>query len=135
MYNSAGQIVTALQAGWGKPPIKLAIYSSDGSTVLREIENDEDGEPLFRTGIIDDIRHVKQNGNGDYVVVEKGMIVCVSSEGRFRWEYRVGLEIYGMVCDGISWTRSLSIDRHGQLWIGQEYRLKVVKYRNKVVEL
>ena len=158
--NNRGHIVVGLEAGLGKPPYKLVIYSSDGSTVLQEIENDEDGEPLFRKRI----SQVKQNGNGDYVVAGLYRIVCVSSEGRFRWDYRVGsslIGIYGMVCDkydnviiaehvsnkirllssegklvttllteedGIRWPRSLSIDTHGQLWIGQDKNLNVIKY-------
>ena len=141
---------------WLTPPIKLVVYSSDESAVIQEIGNDEDGKRLFRTGIT----QVKQNGNGDYVVVDLKRIVCVSSEGRFRWEYSVEI-VYGMVCDkydnviiaefnndkilllssegklvttlltldgGISKPRSLSIDRHGQLWIGHVHSLKVFRY-------
>ena len=157
--NNRGHIVVGMHAGWGIHPIKLSIYSSDGSTVLQEIENDEDGKPLFRM----DIRQVKQNGVGDYVVADYDRIVCVSSEGRFRWDYSVEVIAgkCGMVCDrydnviiseyinnkirllssegklvttlltaedGILFPQSLSIDRHGQLWIGQEDRLKVVRY-------
>ena len=59
--NNSQQIVVGLQGGWGKPPRKLVIYSACGSTVLQEIENDEDGKPLFRREII----QVKQNGKGD----------------------------------------------------------------------
>ena len=154
--NSRQQVVVGLQADDDAPPIKLSIYSSDGSTVLQEIENDEGGEPLFR----EEISQVKQNRKGDYVVADCDRIVCVSCEGRFRWEYIVGF-VVGMVCDkydnviiaeydtnkisllssegklvttlltgedGISRPESLSIDRHGLLWIGQENRLKVVKY-------
>ena len=151
--------MVGLRTGLRTPPIKLSIYSPDGSAVLQEIENDEDGKPLFR----DEITQVKQNGSGDYVVADGDRIVCVSSEGGFRWDYIVGLfmAIYGMVCDkydnviiadhyndkihllssegklvttlltakdGIRWPRSLSIDRHGQLWIGQDESLKVVRY-------
>ena len=158
--NSRQQVVVGLQADSGIPPIKLVVYSPDGSTVLQEIENDEDGKPLFR----DRITQVERNGSGDYVVADWDRIVCVSSEGRFRWDYSVGVglsSVLGMVCDkydnviiaeyynnkilllssegklvttllarddGISWPRSLSIDRHGQLWIGQWDSLKVVKY-------
>ena len=159
--NSRQHIVIGQDAGVGTPPIKLVVYSSDGSTVLQEIENDEDGEPLFRSLII----QVKQNGSGDYVVAEFDSIVCVNSQGRFRWDYEVesspAVFVFGIVCDkydnviiadhyndkilllssegklvttlltaadGIRGPRSLSIDRHGQLWIGQEESLKVVKY-------
>ena len=156
--NNRKQLVVGLQADWRTPPLKLVVYSPDGSTVLQEIENDENGQPLFREEII----QVKQNGNGDYVVVDNDRIVCVSSEGRIRWDYSMGLSsVWGLVCDkydnviiaeyyndkihlltnegklvttlltrenGIRWPHTLSIDRHGQLWIGQERSLKVVKY-------
>ena len=157
--NNRGNIVLGLDAGWGTTSKKLVVYSPDGSIVLQEIENDEDGKPLFRKRI----RQVKQNGNGDYVVAESDRIVCFSSEGRLMWEYSEGLStwVYGMVCDkydnviiadkysnkilllssegklvttlltvedGIRWPYSLSIDRHGKLWIGQDGSLKVVKY-------
>ena len=161
--NNRGNIVIGLNTASTMTTFfythKLAVYSPDGSTVLQEIENDEDGTPLFREGI----SQVKQNGNGDYVVNNCDRIVCVSSEGRFRWDYLLGTAnvnvIFGMVYDkydnviiadilkilllssegklvttlltredGIRWPRSLSIDRHGQLWIGQALSFKVVKY-------
>ena len=157
--NKRGHIVVGLQTGgWGYS-YKLVVYSPDGAAVLQEIENDENGELLFRR----EIRQVKQNGNGDYVVAGENRIVCVSSEGRFRWEYIEGslTWVHGMVCDkydnviiadynndkihllssdgelvttlltrkdGIYNPLSLSIDRHGQLWIGQLDSLKVVIY-------
>ena len=93
--NNRGNIVAGLDAGWERPHYKLAIYSPDGSTVLQEIENDEGGKPLFRK----EIRQVKQNGSGDYVVVDFNRIVYVTSEGRFRWDYMVSKGIHGMVCD------------------------------------
>ena len=161
--NNRGNIVIGLQAVWAMTNLfcthKLVVYSSDGSTVLQEIEEDDEyGKPLFR-GVI---RQVKQNGNGDYVVANGDRIVCVSSEGRLRWDYRIWpYGIYAMVCDkydnviiadnynnkilllssegklvttlltaedGISWLQSMSIDTHGQLWIGQENSLKIVRY-------
>ena len=158
--NNRGNIVVGMNTCWARPPIKLVIYSSDGSAVLQEIEKGEDGKPLFRTGII----QVKQNGSGDYVVADGGRIVCVSNEGQFRWDYSIlGLiaGVYGMVCDkydnviiaeyfnnkihllssdgkpvttlltrddGIKRPQSLTIDRHGHLWIGQEESIKVVRY-------
>ena len=85
-FNNRGHIVVGMHAGFGTHPIKLSIYSSNGSTVLQEIENDEDGKPLFKK----EITQVKQNGNRDYVVADWHMIVCVSSKGRFRWDYSVG---------------------------------------------
>ena len=98
------------------------------------------------------------------MVADWNMIVCVSSEGQFRWDFSAETSplIYDMVCDkydnviiaeyysnnicllnsegklvttllthedGLRNPRSLSIDRHGQLWIGQDNGpLKVVKY-------
>ena len=157
--NNRGNIVVGLMADSVTPPIKLAIFSPDGSRVLQEIENDEDRKQLFRKMIM----QVKQNGVGDYMVADWDRIICVSSEGRFRWDFSVGsiARVYGMVCDrydnviivecfnneirllssdgklvttllaekdGIWGPRSLSIDRHGQLWIGQEANLKVFRY-------
>ena len=157
--NNRGHIVVGMHADFGILAIKLSIYSSNGSTVLQEIENDEGGKPLFRLGI----SQVKQNGSGDNVVADGGSIVCVSSKGRFRWDYSVGVYagVCGMVCDryhnviiaeyvsntihllssdrklvttlltaedGIWRPRSLSIDRHGQLWMGQDESIKVVRY-------
>ena len=151
--NNRGQIVVALSF-----EKMLAIYSSDGLKVLHAIKKDKDGKPLFRRLIT----QVKQNGMGDYVVSDENRIVCVSREGRFKWDYSEGLSsVWGLVCDrhdniiiadffnnkilrlssegklvitlltaedGISRPRSLSIDRHGQLWIGQSGSLKVVRY-------
>ena len=89
--NNIGHIVVGMEVEPGKPPIKLVVYSHDGFAVLQEIENDENGKPLFRRGIT----RVKQNGCGDYVVADDCRVVCVSSDGRFSWDYRVGLhEIY-----------------------------------------
>ena len=90
-----GHIVVGLQADWTTPPYKLAVYSSNGSSLLQEIKDDEDGNPLFRRVITE----VKQNGNGDYVVAVGDRIVCVSSEGRFKWDFSVGKVIWGVVND------------------------------------
>ena len=154
--NDRGNIVVGMTADWETPPFKLAIYSPDGSTLLQEIENDDDGKPLFRKGAT----RVKQSGNGDYVVADWDRVVCVSNEGKLRWDYRVGPSgIYGMVCDkydnviiaenysihllssegklvttlltaenGISFLWAMSIDRHGQLWIGKKSSIRVIKY-------
>ena len=84
--NRSQQLVVGLRRDWKTPPVKLVIYSSDGSAVLQEIEIDEDGNPLFRM----EITQVKQNGDGDYVVADRHSIVCVSSEGRLRWKYDIG---------------------------------------------
>ena len=100
--NKKEQIVVGLRSLYKMPPIKLTIFSQDGSTVLKEIENDVSGRPLFTSSIY----QVKQNGNGDYVVADKNRIVCVSREGEYRWKYRVKQtnpyeipSVFGMVCD------------------------------------
>ena len=152
--NNRQQIIVGLQAGWRKYPIKLVIYSPDGSTVLREIET-----PAFRSGIT----NMKQNGNGDYLVADFYSLRCIGSKGGYKWGYHLeGIaSVSGIACDkynniiiaeyrndkisllsskgklvtilltqedGIRNPRSLSIDKYGQLWIGQDHSLKVVKY-------
>ena len=99
--NDKQQIVVGLRRRFKTQPIKLAVYSSDGSAILQEIEKDKSGKPLFTHAIY----QVKQTRNGDYVVAAGDRIVCVSREGVYRWEYHVkqsgGLNpcVYGMVCD------------------------------------
>ena len=98
--NDRGHIVVALFVEYAKPPIKLVIYSADGSTILHEIKNDEDGKPLFTSNIY----RVTQNGNGDYIACDDNRVVCVSREGELRWTYKVPkrgpcVEIQGIVCD------------------------------------
>ena len=154
--NNRQHIVVGIRSSWGRPPLKLVSYSSDGSSVLDEIENDEDGKRLFRFSI----DKVKQNGSGDYVVADEIRIVCVTSKGKFRWDYRDKSEnIFAIACDKYDnviisfdysdckihllnsqgtlvtklvtaedYAYSLSIDRHGYLWIGQNKKLKIIKY-------
>ena len=154
--NNRHEIVVGLRTGYGKYPLKLAIYPTDFSDVLFEIENDEEGKPLFRYSL----NEVKQNRSGDYVVADEIRVVCVSSKGRFRWDYRdKSAGIFALVCDkydnviialdyrnckicllnsdgdlvttlltGEDYTYSLTIDRNGHLWIGQNRNIKVVKY-------
>ena len=160
--NNTGNIVIGLQVPWPMTNLfctrKLVVYSSDGSTVLQEIEEDDEyGKPLFR----EVITQVKQNGNEDYVVAQRCRIVSVSSEGRFRWDYHAESSCWvnAIACDkydnviipnlltiillssegklvttlltveiDICWPLSLSKDRHGQLWIGHAKGLKVFKY-------
>ena len=131
--------------------VNVIILASDGSSVLDEIENDEDGKRLFRFSV----DKVKQNSSGDYVVADEIRIVCVASKGKFRWDYRdKSADIFAIVCDkydnviisfdysdckihllnsqGILVTKlvtaedyasSLSIDRNGYLWRGQNKKL------------
>ena len=97
--NDNQQIVVGLRRGHKTQPIKLAVYSPDGSALLQEMENDKSGNPLFTKTIL----QVKQNGN--YVGADEDRIVCVSREGEYRWEYQVkrnGIlppHVYGMECD------------------------------------
>ena len=50
---------------------------------------------------------MKQNGNRDYIVSEHDRVICVSREGKLRWEYKVrkmcdyGLVegVYALDCD------------------------------------
>ena len=99
--NDKQQIVVGLRRGHKTQPIKLSVYSSDGSALLQEMEKDKSGKPLFTKAIY----QVKQNGNGDHVVADYDRIVCVSREGEYRWEYQVEgsgewiPQVIGMVCD------------------------------------
>ena len=154
--NDKEEIVVGLLADWGAYPMKLAVYSPDGSEVLQEIETGG-GKELFTRAI----NRVKQTTNGDYVVCMGDEVVCVSKEGKFRWEYRVRGWAFGLECDrcgniiiadfeyneigllsgqgrliatlltgkdGIEDPWFLSVDGHGYLWIGQKDNIKVVKY-------
>ena len=160
--NNKQQLVVGLQPCYNTAPIKLVIYSPDGSSVLKRIEN-YNKQPLFKTGVM----AVKQNRKGDYLVADFGRMICVSSKGWLKWKYDMNLILglpsslpisdivydkydniitadYYKICllnsegklinillteeDGISGPRSLSIDRHGKLWIGQRNSLRVFKY-------
>ena len=98
--NDRQQILVGVQARYEETPIKLTLYSSDGSVVLQEIEKDEIGKPLFNKIIY----QVKQNGNGDYVVADYDRIVCVRGDGEYKWEYQLkesGImtpRVLGLVC-------------------------------------
>ena len=161
--NDKQQIVVGLCREYEKQPIKLVIYSPDGSVLLQKMEKYKSRKPLFTKTIL----QVKQNGNGEYVVSDCDRIVCVSREGEYRWEYRMKKSgyytprVHGMVCDrydniiiadfgndiislldsegklittlmtskdGIGDPMSVTIDKQGCLWIGQERNVKVVKY-------
>ena len=92
--NDKEQIVVGLAAMHTAFSVKLYVYSSDGSAVLQTIEKERTGKPLFMA----DIRQVKQNGNGDYLVAHDG-VSCVSRDGDFRWRYGKGIVIHCLVCD------------------------------------
>ena len=99
--NNKQQIVVGLRKGHGQPPIKMVVYSTDGSMILQEIEKDKSGKPLFTKSIY----QVKQNINGDYIAADTNIIVCVTEEGVYKWEYKVQKEgeippyVAGIVCD------------------------------------
>ena len=155
--NDRQHIVVGVRAELWAPPIKLMVFTFDGSTVLQEIEKDGSGKSLFTKGIY----QVKQKGNGDYVVSDDARIVCVNRKGEYRWEHRLKDGCFGLVCDqydntivaeyrglmvhllskdggliktllttkdGMEYPRSLSIDKNGHLWIGQDKNVKVVRY-------
>ena len=97
--NSQTQLVVGQRNGFEKPA-KLVIYSlhSDAYVAVKETENDNNGKSLFEK----DIGRVRQNGNGDYIVLDGiERIVCLSGEIAVRWEYR-GDYITDIACDAYS---------------------------------
>ena len=76
---------------------KLVIYSPDGSIVLKDIQKNEKGKLLF--DIYCKFTQVKQNSNEDYVLSGNNSIVCVSRDGKLRWEHKEVGRVYGLVCD------------------------------------
>ena len=92
--NDRQQLVVGVRAGYYQPPIKLVVYLPDGSK-LQKIEKDGSEKRYFKGGIY----QVKQKGNGDYVVSDDEIIVCVSREGEFRWKYELNFNSFGLVCD------------------------------------
>ena len=122
--NDNQQIVVGLRAVYETQPIKLAVYSPDGSALLQEIGKDKSGNPLFTIRIY----QVKQYGHGDYVVADFDKIVCVSREGGTGESIRLrsGIEppiVLGMVCDRYDniiiaeyWNYTISLlDSEGKL--------------------
>ena len=94
--NNKYQLVVGHRVGIRKPPIKLVIYSNDASDIVKEIENDTDGKPLFEN----EINQVKQNGNGDYIALDGFVrVVCLSERAERRWEHK-GDFMWDIVCDG-----------------------------------
>ena len=96
--NDKQEVVVGLCAGYGPPDVRVMIYSPDTSTTIRKIEMGKHGKHLFNGRIF----QVKQNGNGDYIIANVDRIVCVNREGKFRWQYRVNDDVYGLVCDKYS---------------------------------
>ena len=75
-------------------PVRLVVYSPDGSHVDQEIAKDDNSESFFTHAVL----QVKQRRNGDYVVLGPDKIVCVTTEGEFKWIY----DWYkGMECKGV----------------------------------
>ena len=162
--NNRKQIIVGVEGEKSNAKMQIysmLIYSPDVSTVLREIEKDEAGKPLFSRSLL----QVKQKRDGDYVVSYSGTVKCVDEEGKCKWTYcardRRPCDIRGVTCDqydniiiteshnnkisllssdgqlirklltekdGIRLPWSLSVDKRGRLWIGQEDNVKIVKY-------
>ena len=157
LINDRDEIVIGIHDENGNYP-KLVVYSNADLDILKEIENDSTGEPMFKNMIL----NVKQKTKGDYVVSEGNRIVCVERDGLYKWECLLGNDcVYGMACDqydniiiakllnhaivildsegslistlltdedGILDPRALAIDSRGYLWIGQKDEIKVVQY-------
>ena len=156
--NDRQQIVVGLNAGYATPPIRLVVYSLNGSTAIQVIEKDTDENPLFTR----EITNVKQNVNGDYVVSDRNRLVCVSREGHYQWENVIGCDdIHGLACDrhgnvlasdcynnravlldsdgtlvrtlltavdDMMYPQALVLGRDGELLVGQKINVKVFKY-------
>ena len=84
--------------------LKLAIFSPTDDRPIHEIERNESKQPMFSKSIL----HVKQNGNGDYLVSDEEKVVCVTREGMFRWQYTITPDnifvtpvcgVFGIICD------------------------------------
>ena len=58
--NDEQQIVVGVRGEFRRPPIKLVVFSADGSDVLQEIEKDKSGKPLFNKAVY----QVRQNSKG-----------------------------------------------------------------------
>ena len=78
LYNKDGQLVLGL-SGYRN---KIAIFEEEFKVHIREIEFNQDGEPIF-----DKVRKIVQSGNGDYIVANKYNVVCVDEFGTKRWIY------------------------------------------------
>ena len=78
LYNKDGQLVLGL-SGYRN---KIAIFEEEFKVNIREIEFNQDGEPIF-----DKVRKIVQNGNSDYIVANKYNVVCVDEFGTKRWIY------------------------------------------------
>ena len=155
--DNKDQIVVGLAGGVNISPIKLAIYSPGGETLIQEIGTDP-----FSTLIFDGaIQLVAQNTYGDYITAHNGSVLCLDKNGKHKWSYKTHSDVLGLVCDkqnnviisehnkneivmlsndgkmrrplltskdGISKPLALSIDRHDCLWIGQKNDVKIVEY-------
>ena len=155
--NDRQQIVVGVRAAYNKPPIKLVVYAPDRSAVVQEIEKDETGKNLFTKGIYqvkqkdngdhvvsDDARIVCVNRKGEYrwehrvndscyglvcdqydntLVAEydKYIVHLLSNDGKL-------IEILLTKEDGIRKPYTLSIDKIGYLWIGQDKNINVFRY-------
>ena len=84
--------------------LKLAVFAPSDGRLLQEVERNDSKQPMFTKSIL----HVKQNGNGDYLVSDEERLVCVTRDGTFRWEYKITPEnifltpvcsVFGIICD------------------------------------
>ena len=97
--NNRNQILVGVSNDTEETSVKMMIYSPDGSSVLREIENDTSEKPIFSSPLL----QIKQKRDGDYIVSYGDTVKCVNEEGTCKWNYCVRelfrCDVYGLVCD------------------------------------
>ena len=97
--NNRNQVIVGVSDDTEETNVKMVIFSRDGSTVLREIQNDTSGKPIFSSPLM----QIKQKRDGDYVVSYGDTVKCVNEEGTCKWNYCVRelfrCDVYGLVCD------------------------------------
>ena len=123
--NDRNQIVIGVRniPGFG-PPItkKLVIISPDGSTVLQEIEFDENGKPLFTR----EINQVKQKRDGEYVASDIDRVLCIDREGGLKWKYKVADFVQGPHD-----VQCLFIDSYDNIIIAEENNNRITILDNR----
>ena len=155
--NNKQHIIVGLQTSYGVPPIKLLVYSADASVVLQEIVMDKSGRALFQKWIYqvkqkgngdyvvadqDRIVCINEDNTVEWIYQAKTSfvqaVVCDKSDNIIIAKYYSDtINILGSnrglvktlltQNDGINCPCSLSIDRHGHLWVGQLNNIKVFK--------
>ena len=153
--NDKEQIVVGLASMQSTFPRKLSVFSSDGSTVLLTIEKDKIGKSLFTADIRqvkqngngdyiavhDGLSCVRKNGDFRWrywkglvincLVCDRHSNVIIAEDNRrITLLDRDGNMVRMLLGkeDGIKRPLSMSIDKNGDLWIGQEKNVKIVKY-------